>query len=290
MKPALRNNTRSRRHQRGMSIIELMVSVVIGLFVVSAVLVNYLGSGVTGRQQGSLAQLSEDAQLAFNLLARDIQMAGYSDPTGTATVGTATVATFGRLYSGNAVFGCERVFNDAAANAGSATCATTGSTATHAIEVNYQATSRNSILSSSNVPTDCLGNELTISGSYYVASNRYYITATTATSRPELHCVSPGRSAQPLIENVESMVFWYGEADSVDPRRAVRYVKAGSVVDWGRVVSVRICLLMRSAAPVLSSDDYLSYTDCEGTTQTSADKRLYRAFYSTVTLRNKAGY
>ena len=51
MKPAQRNNTCYRRHQRGMSIMELMVSVVIGLFVVSAVLVNYLGSGVTGRQQ-----------------------------------------------------------------------------------------------------------------------------------------------------------------------------------------------------------------------------------------------
>ena len=60
---------------------------------------------------------------------------------------------------------------------------------------------------------------------------------------------------------------------------------------WSKIKGQTSCgLLARSAAPVLSSDDYLSYTDCEGTTQTSADKRLYRAFYSTVTLRNKAGY
>jgi type IV pilus assembly protein PilW len=280
----------SMRRQRGFSIVEIMVSLVIGMVVVAAVLFTYLGTGTAGRSQTALSQMNEDVMVAFSLLARDLQMAGYSEPNGIVATGGGGTATFGRLFTGRAVFGCETPPVDPKATPGIA-CSVAGGTVTHIVEINYQATPVNSV-QSGGTPTDCIGNPLTISGTYYVSNNRYYVTPTVATGRPELHCTSAGRPPQPLVENVQAMKLWFGEADAADPRRAVRYVPSSVVADWGRVNSVRICLLMRSAEPVLDSDDPVSaaYTDCEGNLVTPTDRRIYRAFFSTVALRNRIGF
>jgi type IV pilus assembly protein PilW len=282
----------SRRSQRGLSIIEVMVSLVIGMVVVAAVLFSYLGSGITGRSQSALAQMNEDATAAFSIMARDIQMAGFSEPSGVVASAPGGTATFGRVFTGSAIFGCEPPIANAAAT-GNMTCSTAAgaSTATHSIEVSYQATPVNSIPNATGTPTDCLGNALSISGTYYVSTNRYYVDSTTSTLPTELYCSSRGNSGQPLVENVQAMKLWFGEAVAADPRRAVRYVRASDVVDWGLVVSVRMCLLMRSVDPVLDPDDPVAanYTNCEGATVASTDRRLYQAFFSTVALRNRMG-
>lgn len=267
-----------------------MVSLVIGMVVVSAVLFSYLGSGITGKSQSALAQMNEDVMIAFSVMSRDLQMAGFSEPNGITVSAPGGTATFGRLFTGRAVFGCDRAL--IAPNATNAvTCSTSGATTTHSIEVNYQATAVNSVPNGAGVPTDCLGNGLSISGTYYISSNRYYVTPTAVSLRPELHCASSGQSGQPLVENVEAMKLWYGEANAIDPRRAVRYIPASSVGDWGRVISVRVCMLMRSAEPVLEADDPVgaTYTDCDGVSVTPTDRRMYRAFFSTVALRNRMG-
>jgi type IV pilus assembly protein PilW len=290
MNRALNRTLASRQSQRGLSIIELMVAMVIGMVVVAAVLFSYLGSGVTGRSQSALAQMNEDAMAAFSIMSRDIQMAGFSEPNGIVAPVPGGVATFGRVFTGAAIFGCETKINNPAAT-GSMSCSVGGGTATHSSEVSFQATAVNSIPDSSGVPTDCLGNALALSGGAYVATNRYYTATSTTSLGRELYCSSSGNSGQPLVENVEAMKLWFGEADAADPRRAVRYVVASDVVDWGRVVSVRMCMLMRSADPVLESDDPVAanYTDCDGGSVASPDRRLYRAFFSTVALRNRMG-
>jgi type IV pilus assembly protein PilW len=278
----------SPRAQHGTSIIEVMVGLVIGLVVVGAVLFSYLGSGLTGRSQGAVSQMSEDAMAAFSIMSRDIQMAGFSEPNGIVAGGPGTPATFGRLFTGAAIFGCETPITNPSA-AGSIACDVGGSTSTHAFEVSFQATPVNSIPNAAGVPTDCMGNGLALSGAIYESSNRYYVTPTAGSLRPELHCASPGNAGQPLVENVEAMKLWFGEADPADPRRAARYVAASSVSDWGRVVSMRMCLLMRSADPVLDADSPASagYTDCDGVAAVSTDRRLYQAFFSTIALRNR---
>jgi type IV pilus assembly protein PilW len=77
----------------------------------------------------------------------------------------------------------------------------------------------------------------------------------------------------------------------------VRYVTAtdiaslgvGASAEWDRVVAVRICLLVRSADPVLNpgDGDTLTYLDCDSVQQTSNDRYLRRAYFSTATLRDK---
>ena len=272
-----------RSPMQGLSLVEVMVSLVIGVMVTGAVLVSFIGSGKTGRQQAAYAEMTENAQLALTLMSRELLLAGFSAPTGLAVGG----ASFSRAYAGRPVFGCQYGFVTPNTTS-TVACGTAG---TDAIELVYVADSANTVATAAKLPTDCLGNGLSDAGGYYVAYNRYYL-ATSASGRPELHCASrQGFAGQPLVENVQSMTIWYGEANAVNPRAVVRYVRAGQVTDWGLVLSVRLCLLMRSSEAVLDTgEDTRTYLDCDSAQQASSDGLARRAFFSTTTLRNKMAY
>lgn len=283
----------SLKAMQGVSLVEVMVTLVIGIVVVGAVLVSLMSSGKAGRQQAAFAEMNENAQVASGIIGRDLLLAGYARPTGLG-VG---VSTFTRTYSGRAVFACDSGFSSPSTT-GSVSCA--GSGTAPALEVVYEADTTNTVPTSAGVPSDCLGNGLTAeSGGHYLTYNRYYVL-TGSTGRPELHCASRlGNAGQPLVDNVERMKIWLGEANAADPRTIVRYVTPGNVTDWGRVVSVRLCLLMRSSEAVLDAGEttdaatnaaLLSYLDCDGATQSSSDQFLRRAYFTTTTLRNKMAF
>ena len=298
-----------RSSMQGFSLLELLVSMVIGLVVVGAVLVSYVGSGQTGRMQTAYAEMNENAQIGLSILSRDLLLAGYAQPTG--ITGVPPNEVFSRTYSARPVFGCENGF---------LTPNTTGAVAcnvgagTPALEVVYEADVTNTVpkedppSSGLFVPSDCLGNQIrpiagTLPGpptiDYYHTYNRYYLS-TGATGRSELHCASRTQNStggavtgQPLVDNVAAMKIWYGEANAANPRQVVRYVSATpvtGVADWGRVISVRVCLLMRSSAVVLTTEDTQTYLDCDSATQTSPDRHAYRAYFTTTTLRNKMAF
>jgi type IV pilus assembly protein PilW len=290
----------SRARMQGLSLVEVMVSVVIGMVVVAAVLISYLSSGKTSRQQAAYAEMHENAQIAMTLLSRDLLLAGYAQVTGSST--SSGVTTFTRTYSGRAVFGCEKGFT-APNTVGSVSCVTT--TGTPAIEVTYEADTTNTVpvavSGSPDSPSDCKGSRIrpaagALSGvEYYITYNRYYLSA-GSTGRSELYCASKTQdssgnavAAEPLVDNVEAMMIWYGEANAADPRQIVRYVKSDSVTDWARVVSVRVCLLMRSSEPVLDKElaSTPKYLDCDSVQQNLPDSYLRRAYFTTTTLRNK---
>jgi type IV pilus assembly protein PilW len=170
--------------------------------------------------------------------------------------------------------------------------------------VSYEADQRNTVLQGGATPSDCLGNA--IAGvAPFVANNRYYISLGPTGDRPELHCAGvnpPGGPlvpGQPLVENIDDMRVWYGLSNTPTSRQVVRYVTAADIAatgagaagaaQWANVVSVRICLLVRSAEPVLKGGDEgtLTYLDCGAATQTSNDRHLRRAYFTTASLRIK---
>ncbi len=289
----------NRSRMKGLTLIELLISLVIGLVVVGAVIVSMIGSGKAGRFQEAYSQMNEDAQIALSILSRDLQMAGYSQPSDLVNIAlpAATpsfVLTFASLGAGNIVFGCDTGF----ANPSVATVACGPATVTTAaIEVAYEADLKNTVPQGTpSVPSDCLGNGIPV-GPPYIARNRYYLSvSTTATTsgRPELYCASNNvaNTGQPLVENIEDMKILYGVAVAAAPTQVVRYVTAAQVAtvpDWGNVISVRVCLQVRSAEPVLApgGEDVLTYLDCAGTSQTSVDGYLRRAYFSTSALRDR---
>lgn len=295
-------NFASRRQVRGMSLVEVMVSMVIGMVVVAAVLVSYLSSGKTSKQQAAYAEMHENAQMALTLMSHDLLLAGYAQVSAIAApVPPATVSTFTRTYSGNAVFGCDKGFSTPN-TIGTVACVTTAGTP--GIEISYEADTTNTIPVGT-APSDCKGSQIRPRAGvlsavdYFVTHNRYYL-ATGSTGRSELYCASATQDAsgaavgaEPLVDNVEIMKIWYGEATTANPRQITRYVTAGNVTNWPNVVSVRVCLLMRSSDPVIDMELYPDalqppkYLDCDSSEQTISDRYLRRAYFSTTTLRNK---
>ncbi len=297
------------RKQRGISLVELMVSLVIGLLVVGAVLISYLSASQASAQRAVYSRMNDDAQIGLSIISRDLMLAGYSKPTG------VSVAT-GR-FSGTppiAVFGCDKGFvtpNKLDELVAATDCATSGDSS--AIEVIYEADADNSVAKTiktggTNVsyPSDCVGNliDRPLTPAPWLR-NRYYVvnSASTGTARPELHCASNLASSagtriggQPLVENVEVMKTMYLEATlplettPLDDQR-YRYVAASGVTEWGRVLAVRVCLLMRSPDPILTTEDTShiasEYLDCDLKPVTTSDRYLRRAYFTTVALRNQ---
>jgi type IV pilus assembly protein PilW len=265
---------------RGFSLIELLISMVIGMVVIGAVFAAYLGVGTGSRNSRAMAQMTEDVSLAMNILRSHVAMAGFSTPTGVDANG------FIRNYNGTVLRGCSSNFTNAGAAIDALACSGNGD---DSIAVIFEADERNAISSGGNF-LDCLGNNIPPDGlGRYLSYSRFYVTDN------QLFCRGPGNpAAAALVENIRDMKVWYGVGGNnpVSRNQVTYYSRAGNAGEmtpdeFNRAVSARICLLVASEDEVL--DNATDYVDCGGDTQTPGDRRLYRAFTQTIVLHNRMG-
>lgn len=280
---------RFARRQRGLSLIELVISMAIGLVVVGAVLAAYLGSGVSSRHTQAMLQITEDASVAMNVIRSHLAMAGYSRP-----LSVSAPQQFTRAYTRPGLFGCDSSFKLIAQPIDDLDCDPAKSTS-DAIAVAFEADSGSSgnSITSGGVPLDCLGNALPRSGvapnDYYLSYSRFYVDQPAGATAKGLYCLGPGNaSAQALVENVERMEILYGVA-AVGGAQVIRYAAASELArgDFARVVAVRLCVVVASSGPVM--DDPTPYQGCDQFADLTLppDKRMYRAFSSTMVLHNR---
>jgi len=270
----------------GFSLLELLVGSFIGLLLVGLVLVQVVIAGRSQRLQAAQGQMVEDAQIAIELLRADFMMSGYGRPLRAQSASAGQVSWQSTLDVPG-LWACDHGFASSNDNARPNCAAASANTpASSAVEIRYEADGYTTVVGSDGKPSDCLGNGLDAStaadGSrVYITANRWQINS----ARAELRCAGPGSTGpQPLVENVEHMLLWWGlPVDAVDGS-ALRYVSAAQVTDFEQVRAVRLCLLLRSSEPVLGPDDSRSYTDCQGSAASASDGRLRRAFWSTVAL------
>lgn len=67
-----------RNLEKGLSLVELMVAMVIGLFLIAGVTKVFLDSKRTYSFQQALARVQENGRMAMEFIGRDVRMAGYS--------------------------------------------------------------------------------------------------------------------------------------------------------------------------------------------------------------------
>lgn len=278
--------------QVGFSLVELVVALAIGLLVVGAVLVTYLSSSQGQRVQAAAAQMDEDAQVALRLLSSEVMQAGFSQPTGVQASTSGPDIRFMRAAVPNRLIEC-----GSGPSAATSACANRPSNQTGALAllVSYEATRSNTALSD-NGPSDCLGSSVAVGT---IVTNRYYLSS--ASGLTSLQCLGSALSSAgaaisnaPLVSNIDSLKLWYGQADSAGlTPQPVRHVVAAElagdeVTAFERVVSVRICVLARSTEPAagLDANVLLNYLDCDLKPQASTDRRMRRAYFTTVALRN----
>lgn len=74
---ATRRLHRAKQVQQGVSLIELMISMALGLLVILAVTYVFAGSRTNYRHQEAFSAVQESGRIALETLTRDIRMAGY---------------------------------------------------------------------------------------------------------------------------------------------------------------------------------------------------------------------
>jgi type IV pilus assembly protein PilW len=318
-------------------LIELMVSLTIGLVIALAAMSAYLGAASSSKMADAQARMNEDAQAALNILAQQIRMAGANpvqanradvfqhnpvfDPTyvgGTVTsYGNGTTSfTVSAGPSAFAIRGCDGTFSGLTTTTSLDSLSNCGTSALpDSIAVSYEADKYNTIPTSTNLPTDCVGNSVPAvtatfptgtstptTASFTVADNRFYIASVSGV--PSLYCKGNGGSTQPLVENVEDIQFMYGTVSTTATSTTATvagYLDAAGVIAlaptantvgystaWGKVLSVRICVVVRSENPVVPNAASGQYYKCDNSLDTSkTDLRLRRAYSTTVGLRNR---
>ena len=331
----------SRRSQ-GFSLIELLVSMTIGLIIVAAAGSAYLGASSAGKVADAQSRMNEDAQAALNILTQHLRMAGNNpiqggraaafrnnpifDPTYVGGTSTAypsmayTVSPTTYTTSNFSIVGCDGKFSNLTTTTlADLACAGGTTTLPDSIAVSYEADRYNTVPTAAGLPTDCIGQTLNTvtatfsspagtQGTFTVADSRFYIGTSTGIVSPSLYCKGNGgtalpTTAQPLVENIEDMQFTYGTVSTTNTSTTATvagYLPAEQVVNetnlallpladrWGKVLSVRICILVRSET--FSAPDAASarYDDCQGARNVAApDLRLRRAYSTTVVLRNR---
>ncbi|WP_022947032.1 PilW family protein [Methylohalobius crimeensis] len=105
----------TRSKQSGISLVEIMVSLVSGLILTAGVIQIYVANKQTYRVNDASARIQENVRFAMELLARDLRMAGYDGCAGSARILVNTLNdTSSFLYNyGNAIYGFEATSDSA---------------------------------------------------------------------------------------------------------------------------------------------------------------------------------
>ena len=291
---------RRRTSAVGFTLIEMMVALAIALAVIGAMVAAYLTSFASGRHSEALVQITEDASLALNVMRQQVAQAGFSQPHGVGAGGLV-------LHAFPAIAGCEAAgFADLQApNVATDNCkpADTDPTAPDALEVAYEgsvlpAKASNGILGGTGgeQPLDCLGNTFAkthdnaTGDDYWLNDSKFYV------ADGSLHCHGPGNAAgAALVQNVETLQVAYGMAATPPGAPGAGQViyygaapRPGSPA-WANVVSVKLCVQVRSATRVLdksSANTLGTWVDCGGVQRAATDGYLRRSFATTVVLQN----
>ena len=265
--------------QSGLSLIELLVTMIIGLFITVGISSVYVGNKRSNMTSSELSQLQDNGRAVLQLLSDVIQHTAY---TSTSAAPVNDMFIRGTVPTSMCSDGSDSVVNSSLF---SPLENNTGYGNSDTIGVMYMGDDKLNL--------DCASGELPVTcrygGTAATAASRiynYFSVQENADNTPVLMCAgSRTNEAQEIAEGVESIQFTYGE-DVDNDGIADRYVNSTGVSNWNSVVSVNIAVLVRSLAPVAVASSSRSYQLSEDTIVTTNDKYLRAVFTSTVRLRN----
>lgn len=299
--------------QQGLTLVELMVSLVISLLIVIAASSFYLGSGRTRATQEAASLLQDNARFATDLITKNIQQAGFQN-----YIYTGAGSSLRESYEISGVSDGEpdiRGYNNTAGGTGI-------DNGLHSRTTNRINNSDTLVLRFQGSGTgagdgsmiDCLGRPqpapTTVGDRAYSV---FEVRQTSSSVEPELRCKYSSWAsgvqtftAEPVIRGVETLQFLYGvdsNADSFVDRwlNAAEVSPTGSTTvsaDWKRVKSVRVGMVLRSPDRVTVGSGVngtttmaplgINFSQSNGDTlvANTSDGRLRRVVTFTVNLRN----
>ena len=261
----------TRSCQSGLTIVELLIAVFIGLVIVTGVIQVFISSKQTYRVQDNLSRLQENGRFALEVLGNTVRIAGFKGNLSTSPELIFTTAT----YFTNSTFAEDQVITG--------TDAATGTPDT--LVVRYMGDTSTTLL-------DCSGGAVAPG---IVVVSRLFLNGNSLT------CLST-TNATPLalVDDVLDMQVTYGMTTDLNALHDVRadcYLDASTVIttpatncvsglNFNQVVSIRISLLLTTPDDNLTPDNQTQTYSFNGVTTTSTDRRLYRELTKTIALRN----
>jgi type IV pilus assembly protein PilW len=257
-------------HNKGFSLIELMVSVMLGMFLMLGIYGTYSASKKTYSMRNESSELEANARIALKALRYAIEHAGYPSiynypidkPFYSKSDGTLSVPLFarsGNIYYANATWLKNYYTRDLYSDR---------------ISIIFMPDNPND--AGASLWRDCGGLYADNNKSEKVSSDPFkslvppekakvYISFFLANR--QLKCNSSRKTRQPIANNLENMQFRYGvKTGTTMIYKTATEVEAAN--EWGNVISVQVALLMRSNYPVKEHKEVRNYV--------LLDKRLYR--------------
>jgi len=260
--------------QRGFTLVELMVSLTIGLVLLAGVAQVFASNKQANRYNESLSELQDNGNFAMQFITTQLANAGRvpnpqlfnragQDPSDWSTL-EAQVYPAANLPVGG----------------------TEGGTSSDSLIINVAYP--NTITTP---PANCAGTSVPTPGNFTLGNN-YGITntltiATGASGRPALFC-----NGVEIIEGVENLQVEYGVDTDAD-RMVDRYYKINAVpaANVRDILTVRVALMVATVKEARTAQTGTTTKDLAGTTVTlSNDKRLRQIYTSTVRLHNRCAY
>lgn len=278
------NNLRIQYSQRGLTLIEVMISMTLGIIFLGAAMTFLVTGQQSSQSQDSGSRIQENARFAMEFIREQVRMAGYTEDFNVSP---------GYIYRG----ACGTVNGQTATNCSDEVSATEESQG-----------DRLAISLISPDAEDCLGSD-TGSGSTVIA-NVFWVQVVDNISSLycqgfDINASTPDfiGTAQPLVDGIEQMQVQYGvdtDADGI----ADQYMNATAVQaagDWDNVWSVKVGLLVSAgrenndSGGVESDLVDVSYQVLDGTYDADIDddgepddNRMKRVYTTLILMNNRS--
>ena len=215
---------------KGFSLIELMISLALGLIVIAAVIAVFLSTSRTANATSILSRAQESSRFAVQYIGRELRTAGYAyvqegDQSGGGVAGGNAVST-------DFIFPADSVFT----TVGQVLVGTDNSTAAGVLA----GSDTISVRYSGSLKTDLVDCQDATVAPFVASTIRLFVNASN-----DLVCTVNGGAQVVLIEDIANMQLQYG-VDTNNNGSTDSYVAASAVSDWLEPVSVRLQLTIDS--------------------------------------------
>lgn len=260
-KPQQPPSTSRYRRQSGMTLIEIMISLLIGAFLLGGILEIFINSRQTYRMQEGLSRLQENGRFATELISKSIRMTGYWACLSSTNI--TNVAGANNNNNNNAVTGYNIDENNDNINDGTDTLTLKGAFV--------------------QTPTVTCGNAVDTAAAYYTDASS---TIIYTINKAALYQNTNGQNNS-LIEGIQDMQILYG-ADTNADNTPDYYVAAGTTgLNMAQVVSIRISLLGVTLDNNLTAQPVPYTYNGATTTPIPTDRKIRRVFNTTIAVRNR---
>lgn len=277
------NTQKSMNKQSGLSLIELLIAMVVGLFLLVGITTSYLSSKKSSITRDQISILEDNGRVALEILTETIQHTGYRSK------GLAVLENSFMTKGSPASYSCGTGFNSVKDTTLFPTDTIKNSDASNDVGDTIGIT----YLGDEDLFTDCAGEPLPeecrvgagVDLNAHQIHNTFFIDGDN-----NLQCAgSRTDELVPIAENVENIQVLYGINADDDPSNSVeRYVNADDVgVDnWGLVVSVQVAILVRTPLEVKEKAETQSFSLLDVKVDTPNDRYQRAVFSATINLRN----